>query len=267
MAATVTEYCTLHSNDVSNNMKEVWDWTCNQFEDADQMSSPLQGATMKFLAEHQQAKRSTGILFSHSARMLTMAVLEIGCYTGYSALAWYEATEATKAEIITLELDPKMIAASRTTFDRYDLDDRITLIEGPAQESIQNLTGEFDIIFVDANKDGYEGYLKHILDQQLLAPKGFIMSGNGEWLTWSIFRARLMAVKVFARGMTISRDANPELAAKARSYWTECGKALRRFNAFCRSDPRIDTVLLPIYDGLTLIKWKQGSVHYPKLVY
>lgn len=59
MAATVTEYCTSHSNDVSNNMKEVWDWTCDQFEDADKMSSPLQGATMKFLAEHQQAKRGT----------------------------------------------------------------------------------------------------------------------------------------------------------------------------------------------------------------
>lgn len=57
MAATVTEYCTSHSNDVSDNMKELWEWTCDQFEDADKMSSPLQGATMKFLAEHQQAKR------------------------------------------------------------------------------------------------------------------------------------------------------------------------------------------------------------------
>lgn len=223
MAATVTEYCTLHSNDVSNEMKDVWNWTCNQFEDADKMSSPLQGATIKFLAEHQQAKR----------------ILEIGCFTGYSALAWYEGTEATKAEIITLELDPKMIAASRTTFDKYQLNDRITLIEGPAQESIEKLTGEFDIVFVDANKDGYEGYVKQILDRKLLAPKGFIMCDN-----------------VFARGMTISTDANPELAAKVRPYWTECGKALRRFSTFCRRDPRIDTVLLPVYDGLTLIKWK-----------
>lgn len=39
-------------------MKEHWDWTCNKFEDSDKMSSPLQGATMKFLAEHQRAKRS-----------------------------------------------------------------------------------------------------------------------------------------------------------------------------------------------------------------
>ncbi|MCJ1344982.1 hypothetical protein MMC31_003187 [Peltigera leucophlebia] len=231
MAAKVTEYCTSHSNDVSNNMKEVWDWTCDQFEDADKMSSPLQGATMKFLAEHHQAKR----------------VLEIGCYTGYSALAWYEATEATKAEIITLELDPKMITASRRTFDKYKLNDRVKLIEGPAQVSIEKLTGEFDIIFVDANKEGYEGYVKQILDKKLLAPKGFIMCDN-----------------VFARGMTISTDANPELPANVRPYWTECGKALRRFNTFCRSDPRIDSVMLPVYDGVTLIKWKPFS-RFPKL--
>lgn len=191
-----------------------------------------------------------------------MVVLEIGCYTGYSALAWYEATEITKAEIITLELDPKMIAASRTTFDKYKLNDRITLIEGPAQESLDKLTGEFDIIFVDANKEGYEGYVKKILDRQLLAPKGFIMCDNSKWLSLLVFRIILIAVEVFARGMTISTDANPELAAKVRPYWTECGKALRNFNTFCRSDPRIDTVLLPVYDGLTLIKWKQQSAQY-----
>lgn len=196
---------------------------------------------------------------------LTIAVLEIGCYTGYSALAWHEATYNTKAEIITLELDPNMIAASRAMIYKYVSDNRVTLIEGPAQESIQNLRGEFDIIYIDANKDGYEGYVDQIVKLQLLAPKGFIMCADGEWLIWSIFRARLMAVEVFARGMTISRDANPELTAKARSYWTECGEALRRFHTFCRSHDLIDTVLLPVFDGLTLIKWKPGMVFYPRL--
>ena len=114
---------------------------------------------------------------------LIVLVLEIGCYTGYSALAWYESTVSTKAEIITLELDPKMIAASRRTFDKYKINDRVTLIEGPAEESIKKLTGEFDIIFVDANKDGYETYVKLILDKKLLSPTGFIMCDNGEWLS------------------------------------------------------------------------------------
>lgn len=106
-------------------------------------------------------------------------VLEIGCYSGYSALAWHESTQKTQAEIITLELDPKMIAASRRTLSKYGLNDRVTLIEGPAQQSIENLTGTFDIVFIDANKDGYQTYVKQILDRKLLSPQGMIMCDNG----------------------------------------------------------------------------------------
>ncbi|KAI8631699.1 O-methyltransferase [Xylariaceae sp. FL1651] len=222
ISAQVSEFCTQKSNDVSPASAELWDWTCNRFDDADKMSSPLQNATMKFLAEFIGARR----------------VLEIGCYTGYSALAWYEATEKFKAEIITLELDPKMIAASRETFNKYQLNDRVKLIEGPAGESLKKLTGQFDLIFVDANKEGYEGYVKYILDHKLLSPRGLIMCDN-----------------VFARGMTISTDANPQLPAKVRPYWTENGKALRKFCDFCKDDERVDVVLLPLFDGVTWIKW------------
>lgn len=73
-----------------------------------------------------------------------------------------------------------MIAASRRTFDRYKLTDRVTLIEGPAQDSLKTLTGTFDLIFVDANKDGYEGYVKQILDQKLLSPNGLILGDNSK---------------------------------------------------------------------------------------
>ena len=104
-------------------------------------------------AGQEKYMRFVGVIFTPR---LTILVLEIGCYTSYSASAWYESTVSTKAEIITLELDPKTIAASRRTFDKYKLNNRVTLIEGPAAESIKKLTGEFDIIFVDANKDGYE---------------------------------------------------------------------------------------------------------------
>lgn len=60
--------------------------------------------------------------------------------------------------------------------------------------------------------------------------------------------------------MTISTDANPYLAQKVRAYWTANGIALRKFNTFCKNDPRIDTILLPVYDGVTLIKWKVDLV-------
>ncbi|KAH6614363.1 O-methyltransferase [Chaetomium sp. MPI-SDFR-AT-0129] len=222
-AATVTEYCTNHSEDVSPSLKELWDRTVSEFDDSDKMSSPLQSATFKFLAELLRPRR----------------ILEIGCYTGYSALTWYEATINTRAEITSLELDSKMIAASKRTFARYGVEDRVKLIEGPAQESLQKLTGTFDLIFVDANKDGYETYVKQILDKNLLARDGVIIADN-----------------IFARGMTISEDCNPHLPEKVRPYWTANGKALQKFNTFLKNDPRVDVVLLPVFDGLTLIKLK-----------
>lgn len=102
-------------------------------------------------------------------------VLGIRCYTGYSALACYEGTKNTRAEIITLKLGPKMIAANRITFDKYGLKHRIKLLERPAKESMKKLSGTFDIIFLEANTDGYENYVKSILDMNSLAPRGGLL--------------------------------------------------------------------------------------------
>lgn len=66
---------------------------------------------------------------------LCCQVLEIGCYSGYSAIAWYEGTKETQAEIVTLELSPKMIAAARQAFKTYGVEDRVKLIEGPADQT------------------------------------------------------------------------------------------------------------------------------------
>ena len=187
MATTVTEYCTANSNDISTNMKELWARTCREFDDADKMSSPLQGSTFKFLAQLLQPKRSAHFVLTvnpgeHAYADPGVTVLEFGAYTGYSALAWYEGTTATKAQITTLELSPQMAAATRLTLDSYGIGDRVTLIEGPAQESVKRLEGIFDLIFVDANKDGYQGYVQAILDRKLLSPKGLILCDNSKYL-------------------------------------------------------------------------------------
>lgn len=62
-AAAVTDYCTNHSDDISDNMKELWDWTVQNFASADKMSSPLQGATFKFIADWVQPKRGVTCFF------------------------------------------------------------------------------------------------------------------------------------------------------------------------------------------------------------
>ncbi|KAI0465666.1 hypothetical protein F4859DRAFT_528276 [Xylaria cf. heliscus] len=104
------------------------------------------------------------------------------------------------------------------------------LIEGPAGESLKKLTGNFDFTFVDVNK-GSEGCVKYILDNKLLLPTGLSMRNN--------------AIVVFARGMTISTDANPQLPAKVRPYWTENVKARNKLCEFRKGDERVDVVLIP----------------------
>jgi hypothetical protein len=83
-----------------------------------------------------------------------------------------------------------MIAASKRTINKYKLGDRVHLIEGYAQDSIETLSGQFDIIFVDANKDGYETYVKQILNKKLLSPHGLIMCDNGKNAARSAFHTQ-----------------------------------------------------------------------------
>ena len=156
MAAEVTQYCTQHTNDTPGSMHEVWQWTVKTFEDADKMSSPLQVCARRYghikygsyksgCLDDIHGTRQTSKTKSNSPSFLLVPflnvrsneskVLEIGSYSGYSALAWYEGTKSTSAEIITLELSPEMIGATRRTLDMYNLNDRVRLIEGPAQES------------------------------------------------------------------------------------------------------------------------------------
>ena len=73
-----------------------------------------------------------------------------------------------------------MAAATRATISRYGIGDRVTIIEGYADESVKKLEGTFDLIFVDANKDGYQGYVNAILDRKLLSPRGLIICDNSE---------------------------------------------------------------------------------------
>ena len=73
-----------------------------------------------------------------------------------------------------------MIDASKEAFKKYGVNDRVKLIEGPADESIAQLMSEFDLVFVDANKNGYLGYVRQILDKKLLSANGIILCDNGK---------------------------------------------------------------------------------------
>lgn len=113
------------------------------------------------------------------------------------------------------------------------------LTPSPPPHSIQTLTGEFDLIFIDANKDGYVDYLQRILSQKLLAPNGLILADN------TLYRG-LVAKKAIAHNPA----AEPSMIAKAAQ--------LDQFNVFVDHHPDLENVLLAAFDGLNFIRYKDG---------
>ncbi len=144
-------------------------------------------------------------------------VLEVGTFSGHSALAMAAALPAG-GRIDACELDPERAAFAQGYFDRSPYGSRITLHVGPAIDTINALEGEFDFVFIDADKDGYIDYYEAVLPR--LTERGLIVADN-----------------TLAGGRVISE--HPPIAA---------------FNEHVAADPRSIQVLLSVRDGMTLIR-------------
>ena len=176
------------------------------------LSGHVEGQFLKFLLCAMQAKR----------------VLEIGLFTGYSALAMAEALP-TNGEVVACELDPVAAEVAIVAFARSPHGQKIRIELGDASVTMRRLrdSGEcFDLIFIDADKAGYVTYLELALDGSLLAPHGVICVDN-----------TLM-------------QGQPYLVGER----SENGSAIAAFNRVVCSDPRVEQVMLPLRDGLTLIR-------------
>lgn len=148
-------------------------------------------------------------------------VLEIGTYGGYSALAMAAALPAD-ARLITCELDPVHADFARRAFERAG-EARIELREGPALETLQTLDGPFDLVFIDAEKTGYPGYYEAVV------PK--------------LSERSVIAVDNTLRGGSVLDPGDDEAA-----------RAVAAFNELVAEDPRTRQALLPVRDGVTLIR-------------
>jgi caffeoyl-CoA O-methyltransferase len=171
------------------------------------MVGPLEGRFLKILVAALGARR----------------VLEIGTFTGYSALSMAEALPAG-GRLITCEISQEHAAMARRFVERSAFADRIEIRVGAASETLRTLEGPFDFVFIDADKGGYRAYYEAAL--ALLAPGGLIAVDN-----------------VLASGRVI--DPADE---------SEYGQAIRAFNDHVAGDPRVEAVMVPIRDGVTLIR-------------
>ena len=155
-------------------------------------------------------------------------VLDVGTFTGYSALAMAEALPAD-GRVVACEIDASVAALARRCFDETPHGDKIDIRVAPARDTLAALAADgatFEVVFVDADKAGYLDYLGLVLDGGLLAPHGLLCVDN-----------TLMQGQPYAGGEP-----------------TANGRAVAAFNAAVAAEPRVAQVLVPLRDGVTLVR-------------
>ena len=166
-------------------------------------------------------------------------VLEIGMFTGYSALAMAEALESRGGEgrVVACEIDADVARFAQECFAASPAGSRIDVRVGPALDTLASLAeagAAYDLVFIDADKAGYVSYLTRLLDADLLTPGALVCVDN-----------TLM-------------QGEPWLAEKLGGRWgaqsTANGAAIADFNEAVAADPRVEQVVLPVRDGITLIR-------------
>lgn len=197
------------------------DWTADASGggrlEQEMLSGHVEGQVLKFLVHLASARR----------------VLEIGMFTGYSALAMAEELPAD-GELVACEIDSAVADFARAAFSRSEAGRKIIVAVGPAADTLRRLAAEaeadsdrrFDFVFVDADKGSYRQYVDVLLDSGLLTPRAVIAVDN-----------TLMQGEPYLGG---PHGGN--------------GRAIAEFNATLTEDPRVEQVLLPLRDGLTLIR-------------
>lgn len=103
-------------------------------------------------------------------------VVELGTANGYSGIWFALALQATGGKLTTFEIDPQRAKQARENFKRAGVDHLITLVEGDAHEEVTKLRGPIDLVFIDADKDGYVDYLHKLLP--LVRPGGLVVAHN-----------------------------------------------------------------------------------------
>jgi caffeoyl-CoA O-methyltransferase len=164
-----------------------------------------------------------GRLLAMISRMINpLQVLEIGTYTGYSAICLAEGLRRG-GKLTTIDKNEEIEGRIRNNFRLAGVQELIDLRIGNAAEIIPALEGPFDLVFIDADKERYSLYYDLVIDK--VHPGGFILADNVLW-----------SGKVL--------DPNPDKDTRA----------ILEFNRKVHNDPRVENVLLPIRDGITIAR-------------
>ena len=210
LAEALEEYAEAHVTPLEPLLAENYDETFASLTSPGMIAGPVLGRLLRFLV----------------AMSAPRLVLEIGTFSGYSALAMAGGLPAG-GRIVTCELSPERADFARSYFERSPYGERIDVRVGPALDTIAGLDGPFDFVFIDADKEGYTGYYEAVVPK--LSLRGVIVADN-----------------TLAGGDVVAP-------------LDERDRAIAAFNDHVQSDPRTENVLLTVRDGVTVIRRAAGS--------
>lgn len=176
----------------------------------------------RMLSGHFQGR----VLSMLSKMIKPKRILEIGTYTGYSSICLAEGLQKD-GELVTIDINHILEDMVRNYMDKAGLSDRVRYHIGDAIELIPTLTGEFDLVFIDADKNNYINYYNLVFDK--IPSGGYIIADN---VLWS------------------GKVVNP------LEELDEDTKTLVAFNKLVQEDERVENVLFPIRDGLMVVRKK-----------
>lgn len=201
-------YCENHSKGLDTVLAELERMTHLQTTQPRMLSGPLQGLFLSLI----------------SSLLKPGKILEIGTFTGYSALCLAKGLREN-GQLITIDINPETLVIARSMINKSGLQDKIQIIEGNAFEIIPSLEGQFDLVFIDADKENYQHYYQMV--RHRVPSGGLIILDN---MLWS------------GKVLDQQKDAKT--------------KALDDLNDFINRDEGVENVLLPLRDGLHIVRVK-----------
>lgn len=206
----IEAYAEAHSWSESEVRRALREDTYRSMELPQMIVGPLEGAFLKMMTQVVQAKR----------------VLEIGTFTGYSALCFAEALPSD-GRVITCDVDEKAVSMAKTYWAKSVHGRKIDSRLGPAVDTLKALSESFDLIFIDADKINYVNYYRRALE--LMSPNGIILIDNVLW----------------SGEVLQSLDIDASTAA------------IKQLNQIIAGDRHVHAVLVTIRDGIFLIRKRE----------
>ncbi len=210
LPTVILKYAESHTSKESSLLNRIDRFTYEKMLMPRMLSGHLQGRILSMISKIVQPEK----------------ILEIGTFTGYSALCLAEGL-AKDGLLVTIDINEELEETVRAFFDETPMGDKIEFMIGDALKIIPELQGEFDMVFIDADKENYVNYYELVFPK--LRVGGIIIADNVLW-----------SGKVIEENRKGDKETD----------------GLRIFNRKIQEDRRVENVLFPVRDGLMIIRKK-----------